>query len=438
MRATEELRSDHGMLRQRLALLENLMPVAPLDSAALREVVGGLARSLAGHAEKEQLLLGILQERLGEQAPEAAEHLECHRRQQEALDGLRTRISDAPREGDGALTQESARWINDVRESLASEEETLFPLLDRLVGEAPSESAIRLTRRAGRSYIQDTARPPLPRVPITEDMTIHRVLRMIPKSWAVLEAFQISPEADGPMTIEELAWRRGVDVDALLLALNQLGNGPAMPVPVPSLFWQSCDGLMLIDEHRRILAINPVMERLLNRPLEEVVGRAECGVLLGCQDREGCPLADHPDRCPGLLAMQRLRSVRCAEYSVMTPTGQRRLMSASYTPIQSKPGGPVWAMVVLRDMALYKRREQQLTRRTAQAGKRSAVPAPADDRGGTPACRCGFRYGWGMRPGEGGCRTVCWKMSAGAAPSVTLPCRRTSGCRPSTISSSCP
>ena len=33
--------------------------------------------------------------------------------------------------------------------------------------------------------------------------------------------------------------------------------------PVPDVLWFSCDGMMVIDENRRILAMNPALERLL-------------------------------------------------------------------------------------------------------------------------------------------------------------------------------
>ena len=124
--------------------------------------------------------------------------------------------------------------------------------------------------------------------------------------------------------------------------VNELGS-----VPIPEILWYSCDGMMVIDDHRRILALNPALERLIGRQSSEVAGRQECGVLLACEDAQGCLLSDHADRCPGLRAMRRLESVKSAEYTVQTAAGKRKSLSASYTPIQPRTGGPTWALVVL-------------------------------------------------------------------------------------------
>ena len=65
-------------------------------------------------------------------------------------------------------------------------------------------------------------------------------------------------------------------------------------LPVPEILWHSCDGMMVIDEHRRILAMNPAMERLTGRPAQDAVGKSECGILFSCRDTHGCSLQDHP------------------------------------------------------------------------------------------------------------------------------------------------
>ena len=130
-------------------------------------------------------------------------------------------------------------------------------------------------------------------------------------------------------------------------------------VPIPEILWHSCDGMMVIDERRRVLAINPALERMIGHPAQEVVGKSECGVLLSCRDSHGCPLIDRPTECPGLRAMDRFEPVPSAEYMIRGAEGRRIAISASYTPIQL-PGHPVWALVVMRDMTLKKRRERRL------------------------------------------------------------------------------
>ncbi|MBI3616333.1 MAG: PAS domain-containing protein [Candidatus Omnitrophica bacterium] len=61
-------------------------------------------------------------------------------------------------------------------------------------------------------------------------------------------------------------------------------------LPIPEILWHSCDGMMVIDERRRVLAMNPALERMTGRSKEEAVGKAECGILFSCRDRHGCSL----------------------------------------------------------------------------------------------------------------------------------------------------
>ena len=133
-------------------------------------------------------------------------------------------------------------------------------------------------------------------------------------------------------------------------------------LPVPEILWYSCDGMMVIDEQRRILAMNPAMERLTGRSSEDAIGKSECGILFSCRDTHGCSLQDHLWECPGKRTMERFKPVRSAEYTIRTPDGRERSVNASYTPIQL-PDRPAWALVVMRDATLQKLRERRLLRR---------------------------------------------------------------------------
>lgn len=127
--------------------------------------------------------------------------------------------------------------------------------------------------------------------------------------------------------------------------------------------WESCDGMMVIDEQRRVLAMNPALERLTGRRSEEVVGQRTCGALVECRDFRGCAFALHPEACPGIRAMQRGEPVQGAEYIIQHWTGRRpTIVSASYTPLKTEPGGSVRTLVVMRDVTREKQRQRQLIR----------------------------------------------------------------------------
>lgn len=128
---------------------------------------------------------------------------------------------------------------------------------------------------------------------------------------------------------------------------------------MPEILWFSCDGMMVIDEHRRILAVNPAMEKLTKREARELVGKSECGLLLSCRNLSGCPLANHPEACPGLQAMETFRPVPASEYTIRDAQGKGIVVSTSYTPIQL-PGRLPWAVAIFRDITEPKKRERLL------------------------------------------------------------------------------
>lgn len=128
---------------------------------------------------------------------------------------------------------------------------------------------------------------------------------------------------------------------------------------IPKLLWQACDGMMVIDAGRRIRAMNPTLRQWVGPAVSE----ADCGALLGCQDLHGECLASRPLACPGLRAMRTGLPVNSAEYSIRTAQGQRRIVSASYTPMQDPSTRAVYTLVVMRDITRSKQREQRLAER---------------------------------------------------------------------------
>ena len=296
MRATEELRADHGLLRAKLTLLERLLPLAPAARPTLLEHASRLARALRCHTEKEELLLSILNDRLpaelSDMVPDLLDAHERHSRGMLSVLRLLAARADAPIE---EIANALSRLVVELREHLAREEDRLFQELDRLLVDAQASEATRLMREVSRAETIERAGATRGQArPIAEETTIGRILRVHPEAEPVLAAFQIDAARDEAKRLDELLCERGIDIDALILALNQSLDEPN-GLPVPSVLWESCDGMMVIDAERRILAMNPAMQQLTGRRIKDLAGRQMCGALLDCQDLHGCPLANHPE-----------------------------------------------------------------------------------------------------------------------------------------------
>lgn len=218
------MRNDHGTIRARLFLLEGILPLAPSPDVQVEELTAALARCLSCHTEKEEFLLAVLLDRRLPQALRATtEHvLDEHQGHAQLLHLILELLATGETGSRGQVVRHVSRLIDALREHMATEEERLFPEIDRLLGTTPTEQTTRLMRDIARSYFMEDARTlRVGRSPVREEMTVHRVAELHPAARGVLRAFKIDDEADGHVSLEGLAARHGTDVDALVLALNQ-------------------------------------------------------------------------------------------------------------------------------------------------------------------------------------------------------------------------
>lgn len=201
MDVTERVRQDHRILRAKLRLLEAAMQVAPEAQFVLREMCWSLAHMLDAHITHENEVLQPYSNRINALTKErmAQEHADQRVVLRDVntllLGGLKTPIS--------AVVPPLAHLIEELRAHMEEEERELFPMVDRLA-EEPVQTV-----------------PPPPVAPVmTETMTVNYVLSLHPKAKEVFQAFHIDCEVDGCHCLDELYWRHGIDVVALLRTLN--------------------------------------------------------------------------------------------------------------------------------------------------------------------------------------------------------------------------
>lgn len=344
-----DLQYEHEALRAQLALLEQLARQGDSAHPALRALVHAFARQWRCHAEREALIVSRLPPPIRWESSQAAEAPVAQ------LEATAGRVPPPSRDEVAALVEQLRHW-------LAEEAGRVFPALDRLPGLARDEELAReLVRITARHFPEGRHSSALPPCPIVAHMPIQELMHLHPTAAAVLASFAVDAQTDRLLTLEDLRSRSGLDVDAVLLALNAvLQDSQALGTLMPEIVWLSSVGMMVIDAGRRILAMNPAMERLLGYRNQDVAGRRHCGTVLACHDLRHRAMADQPDLCPGLRAMAQFNPVGNAEYVIRTSGGRHKIVGAIYTPLQARPGGPIWALVMMRDITAQKRQEHRL------------------------------------------------------------------------------
>ncbi len=115
------------------------------------------------------------------------------------------------------------------------------------------------------------------------------------------------------------------------------------------------DGIMLVDRDRRILSINPALERMCGWGAGEVIGRP-CRDVLHSLDRVGASVCEYG--CPMQQSMAGGDAVPYLEVSVLTKEGSRVDISASYVFVDAGPGQSGYGVVIARDIAKPKQVER--------------------------------------------------------------------------------
>ena len=231
MKPTTELREDHAILRAKLNLLEGLLPLARTTQFPIRDLVYSISRRLRCHTEKEEVLLAALRDvrHPGWAAGPVNRLPDEHHDQRQTLDILEHLLAQGSACPSDQVMAYGSHLLDGLREHMAAEEETLFPMVDRIV-DTPHEKEVthHMHDIAQRYYPEGEPRMTAGRrLPIiTQEMTVNHVLRAHPDTRAIFEAFHVDCEMDGLSCLDELYWRRGADLQALLQALNQAAGTP--------------------------------------------------------------------------------------------------------------------------------------------------------------------------------------------------------------------
>lgn len=215
MTITAVLRKDHEVLRRKLETLEGALQVAPQAPHMLRELCFSLAKLLNAHIAREARAVRPYRHRLARVLQERTHH--DHANQRLILRDLNALL----RQGHvptSVVASRLSHLIDELREHFSEEERYVFPCVDHAEALRPEQAH---------------APEPL----ITEGMSANAIVRTYPETAQVLERHGICCGIDGCDCLDELAWRRGLDVDTLLAELRaaakegELASAPDALVP---------------------------------------------------------------------------------------------------------------------------------------------------------------------------------------------------------------
>ncbi|HVB22702.1 MAG TPA: ATP-binding protein [Ktedonobacteraceae bacterium] len=123
----------------------------------------------------------------------------------------------------------------------------------------------------------------------------------------------------------------------------------------------SADGVLLVDEERRITRCNPAAERLSEWESQDAIGH-HCWEVFGCHGRTAEEAEEHERHCPLLMALQQPEKEAYAEMQSYSYSGKQRWLAVSCAPIsQDKATSGKKLVVGLHDISQLKAVEQMKT-----------------------------------------------------------------------------
>ena len=143
---------------------------------------------------------------------------------------------------------------------------------------------------------------------------------------------------------------------------------------VESILEGSADGIYTVDAARRIVSVNPAMERLLGIPAEELLG-LPCAAALNWRDREGRPIC--PGRCPMLHQQPPAGGADNATElaaAARSRNGQRTDVALVYAVVRSPENAPLNAVVNVRDMTRVREMEDMRSTFLSMLGHQLQTP----------------------------------------------------------------
>ncbi len=195
MEAIRAARHDHALLRKKLALMESALQVAPEARFVLREMCFSLLRLLLDHTRRE----GALLERPTQPPSFDAGLALDHSGSQQLVRGVSELLLSGMRASTPTVVLRLSQAIEMLRGEMETQERALFSHV--------SASGLDVEAISGA-------------------MSVNEILQRYPQAEPVFTQLHVSRLREGYESLDEVAWRHGLDTSEVLEQLRQAAEFP--------------------------------------------------------------------------------------------------------------------------------------------------------------------------------------------------------------------
>ncbi len=199
MDLTGPLHQDHAFLRKKLTLLEFAMESVPDTRILVRELCGSIQKYLQEHLQREERAMQLYYS-----APLAnpdIPRIHDHAAELALFRGVNELLLGGLRVSSPMVMLRLSQAIEQLRARIEEQETRVFPVLYEQMGGRPMERA---------------------HPPISGAMSVNEILQRYPRTGPVFEQLHVNRLREGYESVDEVAWRHGVDPSEMVEHLRDM------------------------------------------------------------------------------------------------------------------------------------------------------------------------------------------------------------------------
>ena len=199
METVDLLRADHALLRRKGVLLESALQIGPKARLALRDMSYSLMRMLDTHLQREAHIFQQYYSRTGSHEPLPASD---HSVERHLLRSANRLLNGHLRASIPMIILRLSQALEQLRVQMDRQERSIFPWL------------------GAQATLDDPGS-----MPLDGTMSVNEVLHRYPRAREIFEELCINRLDEGSDSVDEVAWRHGIDAAEVLERLRSAVAG---------------------------------------------------------------------------------------------------------------------------------------------------------------------------------------------------------------------